>query len=96
MICLYCNNKCEPSPSLINSYPYCLVCKVSYEIDYQDNLLSILFLVKNKSIELNYQRNETILHETGISILKLNYLEDINPGNAKKWMKKLLNMKAFS
>jgi hypothetical protein len=64
------------------------------------------FRLNNYTIELNHEDNTTKLfitkkfnwsnHPLPLQIISLNHIPKINPTNAKHWLDKLLNLKAFS
>jgi len=104
--CYYCDEDMTPDDGQqINGYFDCKPCHTRFicsgnfsnpDIEY------IHFTVDSYLIELNYDRNQTFLFHKDESpmrrlhMMELAYIADINPTNAKYWLTKLLNLKAFS
>lgn len=99
LTCLFCKKD-------LNYAQNCDHCDIpiSYWLsgDFDKNIDAIQFNVgpydnKNYIIDVDYIDKMTLLLDDGQHrIFSINYVIDINPENANKWLEKLLKMKIFS
>jgi hypothetical protein len=95
--CPYCDN--EMSGALIK---ICTFCDLTMRVRHSGVKDTMFDCVGTKYVILvEYDLNITTLyHITDQApldkIIALNYIIDINPSNVKRWLERLLNLRAFS
>ena len=101
--CVYCQN--DLIADRVSNY--CKNCSSELiHIRYFDGLNVIQFIFNMYGLEIDYDRNVLSLvaaiktenenYLTPDNIISINNIpKNINPSNAKEWIKKLLNLKAF-